>query len=94
MVTAAANTVLYLAQRFTEFAKDSGWIAEDDPLVIDLDELRARSSGGRTRGETGIETRRASAANDNDAWPEQTFILNDVQMSLKAVGVMNIGEAA
>jgi RTX calcium-binding nonapeptide repeat (4 copies) len=37
LASAMAASVDYMARRYTGFAKDNGWLAEGDPLVIDLD---------------------------------------------------------
>jgi hypothetical protein len=37
LASAMAASVDYTARRYTGFAKDNGWLAEGDPLVIDLD---------------------------------------------------------
>jgi hypothetical protein len=63
----------------TRLAKGLAWAADSDPLVIDLDGVGARASGGRVRASTGIETNGAwrvvpfhfetkrRAANDNQS---------------------------
>jgi hypothetical protein len=64
MASAMVASVDYMARRYTSFAKDNGWLAEGDPLVIDLD-----GDGIET---IGLRDSRAYFDVDGDMFREKT----------------------
>ncbi len=64
LASAMAASVDYMARRYTGFAKENGWLAEGDPLVIDLD-----GDGIET---IGLQESRAYFDVDGDMFREKT----------------------